>query len=302
MDVDQIFSWILSHPKNYPGKHQESQPRTIPSFKPLAPQAQLHIIFKGTAEYIRENLLAGKSVNMRGFGAFSFEVHSDTKKAAIFTTQDFRKELHEQRAERKHVHTTRPCFVVDQKIKYLLSRYPGKEEITTTKSQHSIYQQGFGMIFCNAGPISAGCYLAKEVVASAHDAFIKAVGDLIKLGQSLVIDFGFLKVRVVDKDMSYNFKPDFVDALNHTNFELKMRKSDLPTGDFWRTTIKQKWMNSTLSTMLKQPDADKTQVLTEKTLALKIMSLDLNTSEKTDHSTTRAKGGASLPPISTHKH
>jgi len=38
------------------------------------------------------------------------------------------------------------------------------------------------MIFCNAGPISAASYLAKEVVSSAHEAFIKAVGDLIKLG------------------------------------------------------------------------------------------------------------------------
>jgi nucleoid DNA-binding protein len=301
MDVDQIFSWILAHPKNYPGKHQESQPRTIPSFKPLAPQAQLHIIFKGTAEYIRENLLAGKSVNMRGFGAFSFEVHSDAKQPAMFTTQDFRKELHDQRAERKHIHSTRPCFVVDQKVKYLLTRYPGKEEITTTKSQHSIYQQGFGMIFCNAGPISAGCYLAKEVVASAHEAFIKAVGDLTKLGQSLNIDFGFCKVRICDKDLSYSYKADFVNNLNHTSFENKMRKSDLPTPDFWRTTMKQKWMTSTLSTMLKQPDSSKVQTLTEKTLALKIMSLDLNTAERTEHSSTRAKNG-SLPPITTIKH
>jgi len=41
MDIDQIFNWILTHPKNYPGKHQESQPRTIPSFKPLEPKSQV---------------------------------------------------------------------------------------------------------------------------------------------------------------------------------------------------------------------------------------------------------------------
>jgi hypothetical protein len=35
-----------------------------------------------------------------------------------------------------------------------------------------------------------------------------------------------------------------------------------------------------LSTLFKKPDSEKVQTLAEKTLALKIMSLDLNTSEK----------------------
>jgi len=60
----------------------------------------MHIIFKGTAEYIKENLKAGKSVNMRGFGAFSFEVDSELKKPAIFTTHDFHKSLDDHRADR----------------------------------------------------------------------------------------------------------------------------------------------------------------------------------------------------------
>lgn len=76
----------------------------------------------------------------------------------------------------------RPCFVADNKLRYYLSRYHGKEEISTAKSQHSIYQQGFGMIFCNPGPIAASCYLAKEVVAAAIQAFVSAVWDLTQLG------------------------------------------------------------------------------------------------------------------------
>jgi len=31
------------------------------------------------------------------------------------------------------------------------------------------------MIFCNPGPIASACYLGKEVVSSAHAAFIKGV-------------------------------------------------------------------------------------------------------------------------------
>ena len=60
MNLDDVFNWynfeldcrILKHPNNYPGKHQESQPRTIPSYKPLEPKAQFHIVFKATGEYI----------------------------------------------------------------------------------------------------------------------------------------------------------------------------------------------------------------------------------------------------------
>jgi len=37
---------------------------------------------KATAEYIKEKMLDGKGVNMRGFGAFTFEVSSDTIKPA----------------------------------------------------------------------------------------------------------------------------------------------------------------------------------------------------------------------------
>lgn len=76
---------------------------------------------------------------MRKLGAFTFEVSSDTVKPAQHSSFDITKELDEQRLERKHVHKIRPCFVPDQDFKYALARYPGKEEITTPQSQHSIY-------------------------------------------------------------------------------------------------------------------------------------------------------------------
>jgi len=93
MNIDQIFSWILEKKNNYPGKHQESQPRTVNAYKPLEPKSQFHIIFKSLAEYIKENLQSGKSVNIKGFGAFSFEVETSLKQPAIFTTVDFKKDL-----------------------------------------------------------------------------------------------------------------------------------------------------------------------------------------------------------------
>jgi len=294
MDVDQIFNWILTHKKNYPGKHQEPQPRTVTSFKPLEPKSQLHVVFKSLSEYIKENLASGKSVNLKGFGAFSFEIDSSNVEPAIFSTIDFKKQLDEQRAERKHVHKLRPCFVVDSKLRYLLSRFPNKEEITVPKSQNTVYQQGFGMIFCNPGPIAAASYLGKEVVTSAINAFIEAVANLTQLGHSLDIDFGFCRVKIVNRNLTYSYGKNFSQGLNQTSFESKLKKSEVNTSTFWQNTMQEKWATSNLSQLWKQPDADKVQTLSEKTLALKIMSLDLNSAEKTVGASTKSSIAASV--------
>jgi len=295
MDVDQIFSWILTHKQNYPGKHQESQPRTVTSFKPLEPKSQFHVIFKALSEYIKENLTSGKSVNLKGFGAFSFEIDSSHVQPAMFSTIDFKKQLDEQRAERKHVHKVRPCVVVDSKLKYYLSRYANKEELTAAKSQNSVYQQGFGMIFCNPAPIAAASYLGKEAVGSAIQAFVEAVGNLTQLGYSLNIDFGFCKVQIANKNFTFAYKQDFAQSLNLSSFESKIKKAEVSTSSFWQTSPEKKWASSTLSQLYKQPDAEKVNTLAEKTLALKIMSLDLNTAEKTGTSHIKNKNSHAEP-------
>jgi len=290
MNTDQIFSWILNHAKNYPGKHQESQPRTLSSFKPLEPKSQLHVIFKSLSEYIKENLSSGKSINLRGFGAFSIEIESSHVEPAIYSTIDFKKQLDEQRAERKHVHKIRPCFIVDSKMKYLLTRYPNKEEISFSKSQNSVYQQGFGMVFCNAGPIAASCYLGKEVVTSAIAAIVEAISNLTQLGNNLDIDFGFARVKINNKNLSYTFSQDFSSSLNHTAFESKLKKAETSTSNHWQVTPEDKWNSSNLSTLYKQPDAGRANEMSEKTLALKIMSLDMNSAEKTGVSQIKNAG------------
>ncbi|EGR30965.1 hypothetical protein IMG5_120280, partial [Ichthyophthirius multifiliis] len=272
MNLDQIFDYILKKPQNYPGKHLESQPRTNPSYKPLEPKAQFHIIFKATSEYILEKMKDGKGVNIPDFGAFTFEVFSDWIKPAQHSNFDITKDLDEQRTDRKHVHKIRPCFIPNQKFKYALNRYPGKEEISAPKSQHSIYQKGFGMTFCNAGPIAASCFLGKDVVQSAHYAFISAVQDLTTLGYSLVIDLQFVKIMVQQYNLKYQYRQDIIEQLNRKQYELKLRKSDTPSSEHWTTTYQQKWGQSSLNTLLKRPNSRQVRDYYEKTLALKIMS------------------------------
>jgi nucleoid DNA-binding protein len=282
MDFDQVFRWILSHPSNYPGKHLESQPRTNQSYKALEPVAQFHLILKATKEYIQENITSGKGVNVRGFGAFTFEVFSSKVKPAQQVAFDLTKELNDQREERKHVHQIRPCFVPDIRLKNVLDRYPGKEELQAPASQHSIYQKGFAMIFCNAGPIGQACFLSKEVVTSAHEAFFRAIVDLAQLNHSLNLAFGFCSITITRKDLKYTYKAGIVDQLNVAPFENKMRKSTVPTASIWRSTSNERWQKSGLNTLFKRPNSPLVRSNNEKTLALKILSLDLNTADKTE--------------------
>lgn len=85
-------------------------------------------------------------MNIKNFGAFTFEVASDVVQPIQFSSFNTSSQLDEQRQARKHVHKIRPCFVADPKLKYQLTYYNNKEEInginnlnSVPKSQHSIF-------------------------------------------------------------------------------------------------------------------------------------------------------------------
>jgi len=70
------------------------------------------IIWKALVTYLDTNLRAGKSVNIKKFGAFTFDILTELPKIS-------RKEINpnvdieSQRLERKHVHNLKPVFVID---------------------------------------------------------------------------------------------------------------------------------------------------------------------------------------------
>lgn len=229
----------------------------------------------------------GKGVQIKKLGAFCFEVDTGKVPPAQFFNYDVNKPLQEQRDERKHVHSIRPCFVPDKVLQGALYRYHGKEEVSKPKSQHSIYQKGFGMIFCNPVPISQACYLGKEVVKSALECFVQATIDLTNLNKTLLLDFSFVKIQITNGDLKYDYCQSFANNLNKKEFESKMRQSDTPTADHWGTSYESKWKASSMSKILKPANANKAQESMEKTLALKIMSLDFNTAEATNYSKAR---------------
>ena len=63
------------------------------------------IIWRGLVTYIEQQLRQGKSVNIRKFGAFTFDIETDLPKIAkdVFEGRA-NQDLDSLRVERKHVH------------------------------------------------------------------------------------------------------------------------------------------------------------------------------------------------------
>ena len=274
MDIQAVINWILNNPRKYPGCHLLPQPRSLPSLKPLEPSSQLHIIWKATVEFIHEKQLQGRGVNIKGFGAFTFDIETDLPRTANIIPGHGN--IQQQREERKHLHRNRPVFVPDPQLQYFLRRYHGKEQISKPSSQRSIYQKGFQMIFCNPVPIAQACYLDKKVVTDAHNALWSAVRDLAKLGHTITLPFNFAAIVIRELALQITYNPTFLRSVNQVNYETRMRKSDDPCATFWRTSSQEKWRSSVLSTLYNKPDSGEVQSMNDRTLALKIMSLDLS--------------------------
>lgn len=64
------------------------------------------IVWRALITYLDNNLRQGKSVNIKNFGAFTYDIHTELPKLAHKSTSaDV--DLFAQRAERKHVHHLR---------------------------------------------------------------------------------------------------------------------------------------------------------------------------------------------------
>ena len=180
--------------------------------------------------------------------------------------------------ERKHLHKNTPVFAPDCSFEYLLQRYHRKNPLDKPASQHSVFQRGFQMIFCNPVPIAHSCFLGNSVVRDAHSAFINAIKDLVKAGRSLNIKWNFAVMTIKNMALEVRFSPKFDRTVKDKDYEKKMRRSDAACTEFWKTTGVDKWRQSALSSLWKPPDTQNVQQMNQKTLALKIMSLDLSSS------------------------
>ena len=153
-------------------------------------------------------MTAYTGVNVKGFGAFTFEVQTELPKIGFNSQQSKMKSFGELILEKKSTHKLRPCFVVDPTFKHLLTRFKDKEELIKPKSQSTIFQKGFQMTYCNPIPIAASCYLQKNVVNDSLNSTFAAIYDLINLGKNIVIKTGFCNIYFMERNLTYSFSQD----------------------------------------------------------------------------------------------
>ncbi len=86
--------------------------------------------------------------------------------------------------------------------------------------------------------------------------------------------------------------------IKYNSFPIKfnpnqLRQSDKTSKSHWKTSYKDKWNQSVLNTLVLKPQEDLMRRQYEKTLSLKIMSLDMNSAVQTRYSTQ----GKRLPKL-----
>lgn len=199
---------------------------------------------------------------------------------------DTNKSIQDNRMDRAHIHEVRPCFLVGGRFERALQRFPNKEEVSMPKSQHSVYQKGFAMTYCNPGPIADVCQLTTHDTKSILNALFTCIDDLTELGHNLDLDFEFCKIRVRNKNMTYTFTETFSSTLNKPSFEnvLSMRTKQA-TSNYWRAPSKPMSIMATSRLILQgEPNSALVHDQYQKSLSLKIMSLDFNTCDSTQFS------------------
>lgn len=80
MSIDGVIDYILKNPNTYPGKHNFPTERTVASQQPLEPKSQMQIIWRALITYLDNTLRSGKSVNVKKFGAFAFDIVTELPK------------------------------------------------------------------------------------------------------------------------------------------------------------------------------------------------------------------------------
>jgi len=132
------------------------------------------------------------------------------------------------------------------------------------------------MIYCNPYPVAASCQIGVDVVKDGMNALWTAVFDLITLGKSLDLNFGFSRIGIIDKNLKIRFKTGLTTTVQDKDFEEKMKMSNTSCSSFWKTDYNKEWARSTLGTLVKRPVTHVADAIALKTMALKMMSIDMS--------------------------
>jgi len=104
MSIENVIEYALTKPCNFPGKQNSPTVRTNPNQKALEPKAQMLIVWRAFITYLNNQLQEGRSVNIRKFGAFVYDIETELPKISYGRSVNINHDVHTERALRKHVH------------------------------------------------------------------------------------------------------------------------------------------------------------------------------------------------------
>ena len=121
----------------------------------------------------------------------------------------------------------------------------------SAKSQRSIYQKGFRMIYANPVPIANACQMGKDVVESTLKTIFLACHDMIKLDYNLLLQFGFCSISFVNKSCKVTFAPYMTQEVKEKEIETTMRRSTASVSQAWRTNTQENFFRSSLGNLIR---------------------------------------------------
>jgi nucleoid DNA-binding protein len=225
-----------------------------------------------------DKLRAGQGVNIKGFGAFTFDIETELPKISHGRQVDIAKGLGDVRGERKNIHHCKPRFVVDDKLQYHINRYHGKEQIVPPRSQKSIYQKGFRMVFVNPVPIASAAQMGPDVVKDCMNALFGAIEDLIRQDKDVSLQMGFANLRFTNRTLKVHFADYLSRELANKDMEKTMRRMNSPVATMWTTNTSDVFRKSAMGNLVQKPNRHVHEAMMQKTQALKLFSMDMSSS------------------------
>lgn len=186
-------------------------------------------------QHMDDKLRQGLGVNIKGFGAFTFDIDTELPKIQHGRQVDIAKGIKDVRSERKNIHHCKPRFVIDPSLQTHLNRFHGKEQITPAKSQKSIYQKGFRMVFLNPVPVAHAAQMGPDVVKDCMAAIFGAVEDLIRQDRDISLQMGFANLRFTNRSLKVHFADYMTKQVADKDYETTMRRSNSPVSTMWTT-------------------------------------------------------------------
>ncbi|PFH36484.1 hypothetical protein BESB_046760 [Besnoitia besnoiti] len=193
--VRGLAEHVLGLPLQYPGVHQESQARVTQDLARTDPKRQLLLIWDAMCDFVSEQLQHGKGVTIKDFGSFVFERRLEATPPKI-------PELGHAPGEKEVII---PRFVVSDTLMKELTRQRPKEDIRRQHISGSIFQTK-KMTAINPVSIAAGCYMRRDLVASALTAMFRAIIDLVRTNYDLEINMKFAVISIKNRALKYSFR------------------------------------------------------------------------------------------------